>query len=750
MSFSEKLSFILELKDADKVSKGLDGIADKAEKSGKAAESSFDKIGSGALKAGAAGLAFAGVMGAALFKAGQSASDVSEAVNKTMVLFGSSGTQMVKWAESADKSMGMSKVAALDAAAAFGNLFRGVGDTAEVAASKSQDFVKLAGDLASFHNANPADVITALGAALRGESEPARQFNILLDDATLKQRAMQMGLGDFTTGTLPQAIKVQAAYKEILEQSKSAAGDFQETSGGLANQQRILKAEMENMKATIGEGVIPVMSKVVGVVGEAFDMFKQLPPEVQKGIGSFLAFGTAGIAAVSAIASIVGAVSKARAALVSLNTSLATASPALLAVGAAVAVAGAALYAYTKDKIEARKRTDEFVKALNDEKAGLKGAEDALIAKSMGDLVDKAEKVGISTREMAQVIKGEAVPAFEGLKKVAKEYEANANSGNAEQDKYRATVHETVRAVEKLQKSHEAATEQIAKKEKADQQAKEAADALGLTEEQLALKTGETSKKQKEAEQAAKDSEKATKERTQAIKDEQKALEDALRAEQARIDAQLSEFNSEIGLRQSHKETEEAVKNLAKAKKEDLGTALDEAATKALTEASAFVRVKDDMAKANGETLTAGQRQDLIVSKLTEVADSLDPGNPLRVRLEEYIGRMNAIPTKVSTLLELRATAAKGFAAMAAIGAGDLIDPTELANAVGAPSYAAGGIVPGQPGEPRLVLAHGQETISQAGMGGAGGPLVVNVVMDGRVLATASYPYFKALEAEHS
>lgn len=750
MSASEKLSFLLELRDVDKVNRGFSSVADNAEKAGKKAESSLDKVGSGMVKAGAAGLAFAGVMGAALFKAGQSASDVSEAVNKTTVLFGSSGASMVRWAETADKAMGMSKVAALDAAGTFGNLFRGVGDTAELAASKSQTFVKLAGDLASFHNANPADVITALGAALRGESEPARQFGILLDVATLKQRAMQMGLGDFTTGTLPQAIKVQAAYQEILEQSKSAADDFTETSGGLANQQRILKAEMENMKATIGEGVIPVMSAVVGAVGQAFDMFKALPPEVQKGVGSFLAFGTAGVAAVSGISTIVGTVLKAKSALASLNESLMTASPALLAVGAAVAVAGAALYAYTKDKIEARKRTDEFVKALKDEKAGLEGAEDALIAHSLGDLVDKAEAAGISTREMAQVIKGEAVPAFEGLKKVNEEYIANSNTGVEAQDKYRKTVHDVVQAVEKLQKSHQSATEQIAKEEKANKQAKEAADALGLTEEQLALKTGETTQKQKDAEQAAKDLEKATKDRTQAVKDEQKALEDALRAEQAKIDAQLSAFNSEINLRSAHKDTEQAVKDLAKANKDNLGEALDTAAEKALAEASAFVRVQDDMAKANGETLTAGERQDMIVSKLSEVARSLDPNSPLRARLEEYIGRLQTVPTKVSTLMELRAVAAKGFASIVALGGGDNIDPTELANAVGAPSFAGGGTVPGQPGEPRLVLAHGQETITQAGMGAPGGGTTFVLNLDGRTLATAFYPHLQAIEAEHS
>ena len=40
--------------------------------------------------------------------------------------------------------------------------------------------------------------IEAIGAALRGESEPIRQYGVLLDDATLKQRAMTLGIYDGT------------------------------------------------------------------------------------------------------------------------------------------------------------------------------------------------------------------------------------------------------------------------------------------------------------------------------------------------------------------------------------------------------------------------------------------------------------------------------------------------------------------------------------------------------------------------
>ena len=56
-------------------------------------------------------------------KAINSASDLSETVSKTSVVFGENSDQVMKWADNAAKSMGQSKQQALDAASTYGNLF---------------------------------------------------------------------------------------------------------------------------------------------------------------------------------------------------------------------------------------------------------------------------------------------------------------------------------------------------------------------------------------------------------------------------------------------------------------------------------------------------------------------------------------------------------------------------------------------------------------------------------------------------
>src|SRR5574343_101163 len=63
----------------------------------------------------------------------------------------------------------------------------------------STGFVGLASDLALFNNTTPEQAIQAIGAALRGESEPLRAYGVLLDDATMRQKALELGLIETTS-----------------------------------------------------------------------------------------------------------------------------------------------------------------------------------------------------------------------------------------------------------------------------------------------------------------------------------------------------------------------------------------------------------------------------------------------------------------------------------------------------------------------------------------------------------------------
>lgn len=222
----------------------------------------------------AAGIAAKGVdiIGGSALKAGQmigdfihdsikAASDLNESTSKSQVIFGSASKAVADFAATADKSLGLSKQAALEAAASFGNLFLGTGQTQEQAAKLSTKLVTLAGDLASFNNLDPTETLQKLRSGLTGEAEPLRSVGVFLTEAKVKAKGMEMGLAD-AHGELSEGAKVMARYAIILDETKTAQGDFARTATGLANAQRTENAELVNLQANLGQKLLPVQLAV--------------------------------------------------------------------------------------------------------------------------------------------------------------------------------------------------------------------------------------------------------------------------------------------------------------------------------------------------------------------------------------------------------------------------------------------------------------------------------------------------------
>lgn len=194
------------------------------------------------------------------------ATDMNETISKVGVLFGDAAGQVEQFAAGAATSLGQSKQQAMDAAATFATFGKSAGLGGSDLAKFSTDLTGLASDMASFSNTSPEQAIEAIGAALRGEAEPIRAYGVLLDDATLRQKALELGITSSTKDALTPQQKVLAAQAAIFAQTGAAQGDFARTSGGLANQQRILAAQVANVKTQIGQAFLPVVQRLVTFV----------------------------------------------------------------------------------------------------------------------------------------------------------------------------------------------------------------------------------------------------------------------------------------------------------------------------------------------------------------------------------------------------------------------------------------------------------------------------------------------------
>jgi hypothetical protein len=279
--------------------KGLD-------KSVKTASTGMTNLMSTVKKVGATlGIAFAGAQVAKFAKDSvMAASDMEESLSKVRVVFGEGAAEVEKFGASAAQNLGISNQKALEAAGTYGNLFQAFGLGQGEAQTMSTSLVQLAADMASFNNTSIDDAILALRSGLSGETEPLKRFGVALSEVRLKEEALRMGLIKTTSGTLPVAIKSQAAYALIMRDTALAQGDYARTADGTANTMKTLAARFQDAKVAVGEALMPafrallkllnVFIPVIEAIGRYFtenaDALKIYASIILTAVGAFIAY----------------------------------------------------------------------------------------------------------------------------------------------------------------------------------------------------------------------------------------------------------------------------------------------------------------------------------------------------------------------------------------------------------------------------------------------------------------------------
>jgi len=263
--------------------------------------------GASMVAVGAGGVALGQRLIGSLRPAVDAASDLSEAASKSEVIFGSAAKAIDAFSTTAAEKLGLSKRQALDATSTFATFGKSAGLTGDELAKFATKLTSLSSDLASFYNTDSSDAILAIGAGLRGETEPLRRYGVLLDDASLRQEALRQGIVATTKAALTPQQRVLAAQALILKQTSDAQGDFTRTSDGLANSQRTAAAEAENAKAALGEGLQGAFTSAAKAATGLLNVVSKIP-----GATSALGVGALGVGLAAmvggAISSIAGGV----------------------------------------------------------------------------------------------------------------------------------------------------------------------------------------------------------------------------------------------------------------------------------------------------------------------------------------------------------------------------------------------------------------------------------------------------------
>ncbi len=177
-------------------------------------------------------------------------SDLEEVQNVVDVTFTTMSDKINEFALNAEKSAGLSETMAKRYAGTFGAMAKSFGFAEDAAFEMSTTLTQLAGDVASFYNISQDEAYTKLKSVFTGETE--------------------------------------------TEKLSGASGDFIRTQDSWANQTRILKLQIESLKATIGQGLINVLNPLLQMLNTLLGKLKQVANAFKSFTESFFGKSSSG------------------------------------------------------------------------------------------------------------------------------------------------------------------------------------------------------------------------------------------------------------------------------------------------------------------------------------------------------------------------------------------------------------------------------------------------------------------------
>jgi hypothetical protein len=211
-----------------------------------------------------AGAAFAGIA-VGLGKSVKVASDLSESINAVNVAFGSSAKGILDFGKTAATTLGVSSLDFNNAAVRFSAFAERIVGKGGDASKFIREITTRASDFASVFNIEVSEALQVFQSGLAGEAEPLKRFGINLLDTEVKAYAVRAEIikqGE----TMTEQQKVLARYGLLMESTNKTAGDFANTSSGLANASRILNAQIVGLQGEIGDALLPAIEQLMPVV----------------------------------------------------------------------------------------------------------------------------------------------------------------------------------------------------------------------------------------------------------------------------------------------------------------------------------------------------------------------------------------------------------------------------------------------------------------------------------------------------
>lgn len=234
-------------------------------------------------------------------------SDLTEVQNVVDTTFGSMAESVNVFAKSAMDTYGMSETVAKKYMGTFGAMSKAMGMPIQQAYEMSEAVTSLTGDVASFFNLSTDEAYTKLKSIWTGETETLKDLGVVMTQTALDQYAMNNGFGK-TNKNMTTQEKLMLRYRYVTSSLSDAFGDFAKTSKTWANQTRILSLRFDALKASIGQGLINILTPILVMINNLLAGIQKLADGFAKLTSIFTgkqaaSGGISGIAGAAGIAS---------------------------------------------------------------------------------------------------------------------------------------------------------------------------------------------------------------------------------------------------------------------------------------------------------------------------------------------------------------------------------------------------------------------------------------------------------------
>lgn len=470
------------------------------------------------------------------------------------------------------------------------------------------------------------------------------------------------------------------SFNEISQELVTLYGGAAKTAFD-ADPAKQLRVQLENLKETVGNALLPVVITLAGAAEDVLGWFNALSPATQQLMVWIGLVGGGVMAAVKSFGALATSIE-------ALGVTASISVPWLVAIGAAIAGAIAVFSMFSDETDKGKEATDHFNESVRGAAGGL----------------DVQKLAFLDTAEAARRYREEV---YAGLDKETRDKIAGDNEMVAAMNHYGFTMEEVIAATHDaaaaqallnrthtteyvkaynaaseeqrrgMQKLIELATLQGAAGSEVAAQNVELAKTGDLIAISYLKATGQMEKltpaqqaaaeaaldKASADEQAAAAAAAATQAETeheQALKDAQAAAEAAEKATRDLIDARLASIDSTYAVRDAEDRLAEA---FAAVKADDPATVVDEfrqsnddAAQAALALA---IAVRDNavaMAESAGAPMDAAAANQVLIDSLHQTVLSLGPDSPVRQALIDHIATLQGVPASKSTKVTVTGT----------------------------------------------------------------------------------------------